>query len=467
MKILLLNENPVVSRLISLSAQKMSYEFKELGAYDEKDTEYYDVIVVDSQTPAPLKILKERCGKIIFLAQRTADIELEAQILYKPFLPTDFLNILNDKAIKLDDSIPVDELSEKIADIDLKAEDLNLDNLADESPNIDELSLEENQNTEHNNDELANLSFDEDERNERKEKANLLEQTQANTENETKPELEDTKQEFALKIENSQEQNEQEIQNENIENVTDEILQKQEIQSENIENTADEIPQEQEIKEQIVENEIIDESAENLQESQNQLDTQMPVVEEQEKELDFDDLPKDAEFLGQTTQEQNEQELFDEILPVLEEEKEIQNEDFDLNLSAHEQIQQELTQLDELEYEIPQEESAKILEDFKETPILDEQELGISDEDLVVPHFTGNDFDELEENDIKKALGEEIEIPNFALEKNEQNDEIVNELSKSIAGAITSSIKDETLKAVLKGMNMNIHININFDEGKH
>ncbi|ELL3203148.1 hypothetical protein QHF54_001750, partial [Campylobacter jejuni] len=44
------------------------------------------------------------------------------------------------------------------------------------------------------------------------------------------------------------------------------------------------------------------------------------------------------------------------------------------------------------------------------------------------------------------------------------SEEIVNELSQSIAGAITSSIKDDTLKAALKGMNMNININISFKE---
>ncbi|MCX2806740.1 hypothetical protein OQH60_00005, partial [Campylobacter sp. MIT 21-1685] len=131
MKILLLNENPVVSRLISLSAKKMSYEFKELQAYDEKDTQYYDVIVVDSETPAPLKILKERCDTIIFLAPRSTEIELEAKILYKPFLPTDFLNILNNKTAKLDDSIYIDEL-EKTADSTPNI-DLDLEVVKDEN----------------------------------------------------------------------------------------------------------------------------------------------------------------------------------------------------------------------------------------------------------------------------------------------------------------------------------------------
>ncbi|MCX2752137.1 hypothetical protein OQH59_08320, partial [Campylobacter sp. MIT 21-1682] len=194
------------------------------------------------------------------------------------------------------------------------------------------------------------------------------------------------------------------------------------------------------------------------------------AVEEQEKELDFDDLPQDAEFLGQKDEKQDEE--FKDIIPVLEEEQKLENENSKLNLSAQEQIQQELTQLDELEHNIPQE-NTEILESFKKTPILDEEELGIHNEELIVPNFHNNDFDDLEENDIKRALGEEIreetqqETSDFTLGQNEQNNEIVNELSQSIAGAITSSIKDETLKAALKGMNMNIHINISFNEDKH
>lgn len=79
MKILLLNENPVVSRLVSLSAKKMSYDFEELNAYSE-NLGNYDVIVVDSDTPAPLKILKEKCDRLIFLAPRNQNVEdIDAQ----------------------------------------------------------------------------------------------------------------------------------------------------------------------------------------------------------------------------------------------------------------------------------------------------------------------------------------------------------------------------------------------------
>ncbi|EHT1229963.1 highly acidic protein, partial [Campylobacter jejuni] len=195
----------------------------------------------------------------------------------------------------------------------------------------------------------------------------------------------------------------------------------------------------------------------------------LPVVEEQEKEMDFDDLPEDAEFLGQAKDNEESEEVLEEFAPVVEEDVQDEMDDFTSNLSTQDQIKEELAQLDELDYGIDSENSSKVLEDFKDEPILDDKELGTNEEEVVVQNLNISDFDALKESDIQEALGEEI------LEKNEEpiasdatkddnSEEIVNELSQSIAGAITSSIKDDTLKAALKGMNMNININISFKE---
>ncbi|EOI2541857.1 hypothetical protein ACMHOB_001302, partial [Campylobacter jejuni] len=153
MKILLLNENPVVSRLVSLGAKKMSYDFEELNAYSE-NLGNYDVIVVDSDTPAPLKILKEKCDRLIFLAPRNQNVEdIDAQILQKPFLPTDFLNLLNNKDTNKHTSIDLPMLSNDenpYADISLDLDNLNLDDLPDEN------SLDINSEG------MEDLSFDDD-----------------------------------------------------------------------------------------------------------------------------------------------------------------------------------------------------------------------------------------------------------------------------------------------------------------
>ncbi|ELR2676959.1 highly acidic protein, partial [Campylobacter jejuni] len=222
---------------------------------------------------------------------------------------------------------------------------------------------------------------------------------------------------------------------------------------------------------------------EDLSQEHTALDTEPSLDElddkndedlEDNKELqanisDFDDLPEDAEFLGQAKYNEESEENLEEFAPVVEEDVQDEIDDFASNLSTQDQIKEELAQLDELDYGIDSENSSKVLEDFKDEPILDDKELGTNEEEVVVPNLNISDFDALKESDIQEALGEEI------LEKNEEpiasdatkddnSEEIVNELSQSIAGAITSSIKDDTLKAALKGMNMNININISFKE---
>ncbi|ENB7125857.1 hypothetical protein ABIG75_000741 [Campylobacter jejuni] len=433
MKILLLNENPVVSRLVSLSAKKMSYDFEELNAYSE-NLGNYDVIVVDSDTPAPLKILKEKCDRLIFLAPRNQNVEdIDAQILQKPFLPTDFLNLLNNKDANKHTSIDLPMLSNDenpYADISLDLDNLNLDDLPDEN------SLDINSEG------MEDLSFDDDAQDDN---ANKTLETQ-NLEQETIKEQtqEDTQTDLDLTLEDGESEKED---------------LSQEHTALDTEPSLDELDDKN------------DEDLEDNKELQANISDfdDLPVVEEQEKEMDFDDLPEDAEFLGQAKDNEESEEVLEEFAPVVEEDVQDEMDDFTSNLSTQDQIKEELAQLDELDYGIDSDNSSRVLEDFKDEPILDDKELGTNEEEVVVPNLNISDFDTLKESDIQEALGEEI------LEKNEEpivsdvtkddnSEEIVNELSQSIAGAITSSIKDDTLKAALKGMNMNININISFKE---
>ncbi|EMH1040730.1 hypothetical protein V6A25_000225 [Campylobacter jejuni] len=438
MKILLLNENPVVSRLVSLSAKKMSYDFEELNAYSE-NLGNYDVIVVDSDTPAPLKILKEKCDRLIFLAPRNQNVEdIDAQILQKPFLPTDFLNLLNNKDANKHTSIDLPMLSNDenpYADISLDLDNLNLDDLPDEnsldinSEGMEDLSFDDDAQDDNSNKTLEAQNLEHD----NLEQETIKEQTQ-----------EDTQTDLDLTLEDGESEKED---------------LSQEHTALDTEPSLDELDDKN------------DEDLEDNKELQANISDfdDLPVVEEQEKEMDFDDLPEDAEFLGQAKDNEESEEVLEEFAPVVEEDVQDEMDDFTSNLSTQDQIKEELAQLDELDYGIDSDNSSKVLEDFKDEPILDDKELGTNEEEVVVPNLNISDFDALKESDIQEALGEEI------LEKNEEpivsdvtkddnSEEIVNELSQSIAGAITSSIKDDTLKAALKGMNMNININISFKE---
>lgn len=438
MKILLLNENPVVSRLVSLSAKKMSYDFEELNAYSE-NLGNYDVIVVDSDTPAPLKILKEKCDRLIFLAPRNQNVEdIDAQILQKPFLPTDFLNLLNNKDANKHTSIDLPMLSNDenpYADISLDLDNLNLDDLPDEnsldinSEGMEDLSFDDDAQDDNANKTLETQNLEHD----NLEQETIKEQTQ-----------EDTQIDLDLTLEDDESEKED---------------LSQEHTALDTEPSLDELDDKN------------DEDLEDNKELQANISDfdDLPEVEEQEKEMDFDDLPEDAEFLGQAKYNEESEENLEEFAPVVEEDVQDEIDDFASNLSTQDQIKEELAQLDELDYGIDSDNSSKVLEDFKDEPILDDKELGTNEEEVVVPNLNISDFDTLKESDIQEALGEEI------LEKNEEpivsdvtkddnSEEIVNELSQSIAGAITSSIKDDTLKAALKGMNMNININISFKE---
>ncbi|AWB40647.1 hypothetical protein [Campylobacter jejuni] len=546
MKILLLNENPVVSRLVSLSAKKMSYDFEELNAYSE-NLGNYDVIVVDSDTPAPLKILKEKCDRLIFLAPRNQNVEdIDAQILQKPFLPTDFLNLLNNKDANKHTSIDLPMLSNDenpYADISLDLDNLNLDDLPDEnsldinSEGMEDLSFDddaqddnsnktlETQNLEHDNleqetikeqtqedtqidldltledgesekedlsqehtaldtepslDELddkndEDLEIKEDDKNEEIEKQELLDDSKTNT-LEMQEELSESQDDNSNKTLETQNLEHDNLEQETIKEQTQEdtqidldlTLEDGESEKEDLSQEHTALDTEPSLDELDDKNDEDLEDNKELQANISDFDD-LPEVEEQEKEMDFDDLPEDAEFLGQAKDNEESEEVLEEFAPVVEEDVQDEMDDFTSNLSTQDQIKEELAQLDELDYGIDSDNSSKVLEDFKDEPILDDKELGTNEEEVVVPNLNISDFDTLKESDIQEALGEEI------LEKNEEpivsdvtkddnSEEIVNELSQSIAGAITSSIKDDTLKAALKGMNMNININISFKE---
>lgn len=508
MKILLLNENPVVSRLISLSAKKMSYDFEEINTYDE-NLGHYDVIIVDSDTPAPLKILKEKCDKLIFLAPRNQSVDIEAQILHKPFLPTDFLNLLNQENLKIDDSIvlPIDESENPYADISLDLDSLNLDDLPDENNNAQEsdFSLEEglesltldDMEEEASQKEIASENIDEelnlddlslDE--EQEEDNSISEQVEvSHLEEKHEEALEALSQDDILNDEFSEEKEEElETQKQDVEE-QDKIEDIQELEDKTVDldndlSQDDEISNAQEISiddvldaKEETQPDILKEEEPDKTQAQDFVTDDFPIVEEQETELDFDDIPEDAEFLGQAKEED---EAVEDFLPVVEDQENLdEHDEFEemSNLSTQDQIKEELAQLDELEYDIDSDDSIKVLEDFKEEPILDDKDLPSNDEEVIVPKLEINDFDSLKESDIQAALGEEISTlkdnKNEKLETKEEqlmsetSEEIVNELSQSIVGAITSSIKDDTLKAALKGMNMNINISISFNEDKN
>ena len=100
MKIVLVNANPAVSRLATLALSKMGYEYVEIGDVGELSG-VFDVLIIDSDIDAKEMNLKEFANKILYLSSKNSPtFEYADRILPKPFLPTEFITIVEDLASK-------------------------------------------------------------------------------------------------------------------------------------------------------------------------------------------------------------------------------------------------------------------------------------------------------------------------------------------------------------------------------
>ena len=105
MKILLINHNPVVSRLTTLSAKKENVqldEIKDIGELKEND---YNVVFVDNESynSEVEKLLTNSAiqKKVLFYAQGEEDrSELFNESILKPFLPSEVSAILRETKIE-------------------------------------------------------------------------------------------------------------------------------------------------------------------------------------------------------------------------------------------------------------------------------------------------------------------------------------------------------------------------------
>lgn len=144
MKILLFNKNPIISKLVRMSAQKMEYEFEERLNY-ASDIDGYDVIIVDDGISADLKVLQGKCKKLIYISSGASANEESRQVLHKPFLPTDLIALM-----RIDEAAAAQADKDKGANAEkdaLKSENASAN--ADENASADEEDID-----------LDSLSFD-------------------------------------------------------------------------------------------------------------------------------------------------------------------------------------------------------------------------------------------------------------------------------------------------------------------
>lgn len=435
MKILLLNKNPIISKLVKLTVQKLGDEFEELEEFNESKA---DIIIVDNDEKIDLNSLKNFAKKLIVLSKTGNEILDDEMILnlHKPFLPTDLI-----KLIEQANSTPAQILEEK----ELESTKANPSPTQAKEKDIENISQE---NEAHQDD--KELSLDDLNLN-----ALSLEESSLDQNTDNAQEHEELSSEITQ--ETKQHPSEPKEQDENFnEHDLDQVFKMNDDEKatslsetkkdENTENSFNEknLPE-------TLETEDFASLSKDLDIQDDKDDEKDGVgFSVEERKVDFNDIPSDAKFIGQSK---------DESLSKTEPSPQIvEANEKEFVPSTHESIKKQLKELDEMDQNA-------INKDEK-----------VPDESL-----KDSELDKIKERDIKIALGENVEdlqdegqkasVDESSLEQKNTNKEedkkIIDELSKSITNAITSSINDETLKAALKGMNMNINISINFDEDKH
>jgi uncharacterized membrane protein len=107
MRILLLNDNPVVRKLVALSAQKTKDDLNVVWSVDEIEHEQYDLLIVDdaNYSDEVMSALKEKIDYKSSLLMATRGAAVPAgfdKVINKPFLPTDLVELF----VAIEKSLP-------------------------------------------------------------------------------------------------------------------------------------------------------------------------------------------------------------------------------------------------------------------------------------------------------------------------------------------------------------------------
>ncbi len=441
MRVLLFNDNPVVTKLVTLSAQKTGDELEVCSDIESLGSSEVDLLIVDdglyNDESAITLGVSVTASQHLFMANRgSSKPEGFEHTINKPFLPTDlvelFTMISNSLESTSDDSID-DELTldmEEIEDeIDLKIDDdldtlddlgaLDLDGIEAESDALMDFDLEDKIET----DDSENLTLEEETQESVLDKDDLAE--------------------VQSLLEDEDETAEDDISIGSLEDLDDLGL---EIDDEILENSEEEeISELEEIS--LDEEELSDLNLEEVTESELE-DT---AAEEMQEELSLDDI--DEEELADLDFEEVAESELEDIA-----DEEIQEEEFSLDDDAlnnlEDEIQSAISELSDEELE------ASVDEDI----LLD---IVSSDETLAT--FSG--LDDLDEQSLKVAVGE-AEASDIIEDITENNENSLNSDDIDITEKSTKIEGVEALKTLLKALEnddvvnslngMNININISF-----
>jgi len=411
MKILLINDNPVVNKLVTLSAQKTSDELEVVDNLDAIAYSNYDLVVIDDTLYSDDLLVelneKIKYTKSLYVCSRDAEaVETFTEVLKKPFLPTDLVELF---ATIGQDVLTVDLDSEDEID---SFEDISLDGVED-FDDILELDDLESDSDDLDLEDLSENILDNEEAQKVK---NLLEET----EDEVELTLEEMAGENTLdadvfsldEFEDDDSSSDFELDSLDSLDIEDETLEDEEVSLDEL-SLEDETLEDEEVA--LDEFSLEDEPLEDEEVSLDELSLEDEALEDEEVALD-------------------ELSLEDETL-----------EDEELDIEA--QIESAVTSLSEEELESEM------------------------DEELLLDIVTSDidSLDALTSRDLKIAFGEEVdENSSQMIEENE--DEVIEsatieEDSEKVDGVealknLLSALNDKNVAASMKGMKISINITL-------
>ena len=502
MKVALVNKNPAVSRLITLSLNKIGVEYVEFDDVNAVSGEF-DYIIIDSDMEsADVKFDQ----KVMYLAPRGgikpdfADIMLE-----KPFLPTEFINLFEesravnvagddtkaelglDDSANFDDFEHIDENYEELQNFELPEIDTDFENLAkeDETEKLDDNVLNDEFLKEHLEDssvgdlEDEEISLDEadteliDENSEETEAAN----ENVDDESSKTPKAEETIEDglssdfgdlsaLVDEIENMDESSpvDEEARDE-LEKIVEQNTQnlktdENDEELDDISQSKKELSEIDSLDEELNSEEVDETDAKNLEQEELNLDELAKFDDENslENELNLDEISEADEEQIQVDDEKAEEDIEEEALDEISSEELENLESSESENASSEMPVEELEDVSEPE---AKEDLGLVDETFEEENAQEENAQEESkDAASSELNFDVASIDDIDENTMLAAFGIK-DIPQTS-SKNDAKEDYKEELTKKITKHVHESLNESSLRDVLK--DMNIKINISFEE---
>ena len=512
MKVALVNKNPAVSRLITLSLNKIGVEYVEFDDVNAVSGEF-DYIIIDSDMEsADVKFDQ----KVMYLAPRGgikpdfADIMLE-----KPFLPTEFINLFEeskavnvasddtkaelglDDSANFDDFEHIDENYEELQNFELPEIDTDFENLAkeDETEKLDDNVLNDELLKEHLEDssvgdlEDEEISLDEadteliDENSEETEAAN----ENVDDESSKTPKVEETIEDglssdfgdlsaLVDEIENMDESSpvDEEARDE-LEKIVEQNTQnlktdENDEELDDISQSKKELSEIDSLDEELNSEEADETGAKNLEQEELNIDELAKFDDEDslENELNLEDEPKDEEKLDETSNadeeqiqvddEKAEEDIEEEALDEISSEELENLESSESKNASSEMLVEELEDVSEPEAK----EDLGLADETFEEENTQEEDAQEESKDAASSelNFDAASIDDIDENTMLAAFGLK-DMPQIS-SKNDAKEDYKEELTKKITKHVHESLNESSLRDVLK--DMNIKINISFEE---